>query len=167
MKFRRDISSKRLFCKGVPVSSKRCSACREREKGTSSAALCNTSGYTVKDRKAKNSDDRYEDATEIGGIKYITKCHRTNVNSHEVTVTQRVHVLQHVTFIKHSILQTQLAEKAAVVIVSYGQVIPIKQVKRKQRRIKQKESFTLCSGVTDEFLEELTVCKEHLNCNNL
>lgn len=26
MKFRRDISSKRLFCKGVPVSSKRCSA---------------------------------------------------------------------------------------------------------------------------------------------
>lgn len=27
MKFRRDISSRRLFCKGVPVSSKRCSAC--------------------------------------------------------------------------------------------------------------------------------------------
>lgn len=31
MKFRRDISSKRLFCKGVPVSSKRCSAYSGRE----------------------------------------------------------------------------------------------------------------------------------------
>lgn len=36
MKFRRDISSRRLFCKGVPVSSKRCSACtggREERRG--------------------------------------------------------------------------------------------------------------------------------------
>ena len=35
MKFRRDISSKRLFCKGVPVSSRRCSACGERDMETS------------------------------------------------------------------------------------------------------------------------------------
>lgn len=33
MKLSRDISSKRLFCRGVPVSSRRCSACREREGG--------------------------------------------------------------------------------------------------------------------------------------
>lgn len=34
MKFRRDISSKRLFCKGVPVSSKRCSAYTEAERAS-------------------------------------------------------------------------------------------------------------------------------------
>ena len=32
MKFNRDISSNRLFWSGVPVSSKRCSACTEPEK---------------------------------------------------------------------------------------------------------------------------------------
>lgn len=44
-----------------------------------------------------------------------------------MTVAQSVHVLQHVTFIKHSVLQTQLTEKAAVTVVSNGQVIPGKQ----------------------------------------
>lgn len=33
IKLRRDISSKRLFCKGVPVSSKRRSACMDKKKG--------------------------------------------------------------------------------------------------------------------------------------
>lgn len=45
MKFRRDMSSKRLFCTGVPVSSKRCSACRE--------------GKTQQLVRHKNYDERY------------------------------------------------------------------------------------------------------------
>lgn len=49
-----------------------------------------------------------------------------------MAVAQSVHVLQHVTFIEHSILQLHLAEKAAVAIVSYGQVIPVQQIKHKQ-----------------------------------
>lgn len=73
---------------------------------------------------------------EGGGIKYITKCQWAHVNSHKVAVAQWVHVLQHVTFIKHSILQTQLAEKAAVVIISNGQIIPIKQVEYKWNKTK-------------------------------
>lgn len=51
----------------------------------------------------------------------------TNINRHKVTVAQSVHVLQHVAFIKHSILQRQLAEKATVVFVSNSQVIPVNQ----------------------------------------
>lgn len=52
-----------------------------------------------------------------------------------MAVAQSVHILQHVTFIKHSILQTQLTEKAAVAIVSYGQVIPvIHQTEAKQNK---------------------------------
>lgn len=35
IKFRSDINSKRLFCKGVPVSNKRCSAYRGGDKKTS------------------------------------------------------------------------------------------------------------------------------------
>ena len=50
----------------------------------------------------------------------------TNVDGHEVAVTQGVHVLQHVTLIKDGVLQTQLPEKAAVAVVSYRQVIPVK-----------------------------------------
>lgn len=64
MKFRRDISSRRLFCKGVPVSSKRCSACREGEREFK--LLCAVL-LDVKDKNAKNSDDRQEDITETRG----------------------------------------------------------------------------------------------------
>lgn len=69
-----------------------------------------------------------------GGI-YVTKGLGTNINCHEVTVTQGVHVFQHVTFVKHSILQTQFAEKAAIVVVSYCQVVPVNQSKHKSSKI--------------------------------
>lgn len=56
-----------------------------------------------------------------------------------MAVAQRVHVLQHVTFIKHGILQTQLTEQAAIVIVAYGHVIPVKQANQN----KTNDSFAL------------------------
>lgn len=62
---------------------------------------------------------------DVRGTKTKKMC--TNVDGHEVAVAQRVHVLQHVTFIEHGILQTQLTEKAAVAIVSYCHVIPAKR----------------------------------------
>lgn len=52
-------------------------------------------------------------------------CQQTNVNSHEVTVAQRVHVLQHVAFVEQGVLQTQLAKQAAVAVISDGQVVPV------------------------------------------
>lgn len=54
----------------------------------------------------------------------------TNINRHKVAVSKRVHVLQHVTFIKQCILQTQFTEHTAVVIVSDGHVISVKQIKQ-------------------------------------
>jgi len=49
---------------------------------------------------------------------------RTDVDGHEVAVAERVHVLQHVTLVENGVLQAQLAEEAAVVVVSYRQVVP-------------------------------------------
>lgn len=77
----------------------------------------------AKDRKAMNPGDRYENPTETGGVLMQLK---TNINRHKMAVAQRVHVLQHVTFIKYSIFQMQLPKKTAVVIISYGQVVPAK-----------------------------------------
>lgn len=61
-----------------------------------------------------------------------SKCRQqTNVNGHEVAVAQRVHVLQHVAFVKHGVLQTQLAKQAAVAVISDGQVIPVESNRSK------------------------------------
>lgn len=57
----------------------------------------------------------------------------TNINSHEVAIAQTVHVLQHVALVEHGILQTQLAKKAAIAVVSDGQVIPETHVKQWSR----------------------------------
>lgn len=48
----------------------------------------------------------------------------TNVDGHQVAVPQRAHVLQHVALIEHGVLQFQLSEQAAVVVVAGGQSVP-------------------------------------------
>lgn len=49
------------------------------------------------------------------------------INSHKMPIAQRVHVLQHVAFIKNGIYQPQLTKQAAVAVVSYCQVITVKK----------------------------------------
>lgn len=41
-----------------------------------------------------------------------------------MAIAQTVHVLQHVALVEHGVLQAQLAKKAAIAVVSDGQVIP-------------------------------------------
>lgn len=47
----------------------------------------------------------------------------TDIDGHEVAVAQRVHVFQHVALIKHCILQPQLAEQTAVMVVPYCEIV--------------------------------------------
>lgn len=48
----------------------------------------------------------------------------TYIDGHEVAVAQRAHVLQHVALIEHGVLQFELSEQAAVVVVAGGQSVP-------------------------------------------
>lgn len=118
MKLSRDMSSNRLFCRGVPVSSKRCSAYRGGER-------------TADEQRSDQQHKRLSLETGVRSKREWTTCQRTNVNGHEVAVAQRVHVLQHVAFVKQGVLQTQLAKQAAVAVISDGQVIPVRSDKSK------------------------------------
>lgn len=109
MKFRRDISSKRLFCNGVPVSSKRCSAYREPDRNRTPLGAAKKNHSGVKKKKKKTTQ------------------RSAYINSHKMPIAQRVHVLQHVAFIKNGIYQPQLTKQAAVAVVSYCQVITVKK----------------------------------------
>lgn len=59
-----------------------------------------------------------------GGVRARGRGGRTDVDGHEVAVAQRVHVLQHVALVEHGVLQPELAEKAAVALVSDRHVVP-------------------------------------------
>lgn len=90
---------------------------------------------------------------ESCSCKYFLTCWRTNIDSHKVAIAQRVHVFQHVTFIKHSVLQTQLTEEAAIAIVSDSQVVPVKQM---QKEIKHRCSLE--SSLSFVMMNRIGVC---------
>lgn len=114
------MSSRRLFCRGVPVSSKRCSACGEH--GRINVLMKNAPENTCSRRES-------------------VSCQWTYVNSHEVAVAQRVHVLQHVAFVKQGVLQTQLAKQAAVAVISDRQVVPVESNRSKGIMFTQISSY--------------------------
>lgn len=58
----------------------------------------------------------------------------TNIDGHEMAVAARVHVLQHMTLIKHSIPQIQLAEKTTVTFIAYCQVISEGEEKKQNKK---------------------------------
>lgn len=48
----------------------------------------------------------------------------TDIDGHKVAVAQRIHVFQHVALIKDCILQPQLAEQTAVMVIPYREIVP-------------------------------------------
>lgn len=138
MKFSRDMSSSRLFCSGVPVSSRRYLAWghkwRRNLSGREGKGSLTPSGQhtlpaftkpdhvSVIELKPFILNDHWRVALDD---KYLRSLWWSYIDGHEVSVAQRVHVLQQVAFIEHCILQLELAEQAAVTAVSNGQVVTV------------------------------------------
>lgn len=109
MKFSRDMSSSRLFCKGVPVNNNLCSACRHKSK------------FITKILFDISSKEHLKCECLVLTTKQ-TVC--TDIDGHEVAVAQRVHIFKHVALIKYGILQLHLPEETAVIIISNCDVVP-------------------------------------------